>query len=461
MKKITSIKATNSTPDMPSDLVGMYLENENACKTLTDFLLNFEYDSREEIEVGIKILCAAIVNDKYLTNKATQMACPQYKMIYKRFTDIMSHSTTCDKFPYLRSAELWHGEYGRKRLDRRVMQLLTDYTPNGAEYSKVCGRIIDVYGLSFADVQKLTYFVQQVKAGDKFPSSIRRMLYLWGEKKKTGKTTTASCLVTILNGDTLGNIAQYSTTLTNEMQIRSFSVPIISTCNVALMDECFYADMGKTYSDFKRFITSNNGRARLPYGQEFEWHGQPNYIATSNDPLKNFIKDWDDRRYLSVHFDHQPQQMTFDEVYDMWLSFCRNVPEVYDWKKRTDNIEAMASEIGERMERCDEFAIELQQPKFTDTINAMTANAQRFSAKNKLTLKFFVDYFAQTIGAQEAQRRRGEIEKAVLQVYGERYSTSNYWLLPDLQSKIYEMIYNTPNDSEKVENVENEEKLPF
>ena len=117
--------------------------------------------------------------------------------------------------------------------------------------------------------------------------------------------------------------------------------------------------------------------------------------------------------------------------------------------------------MGERMERCDEFAIELQQPKFTDTINSMTANDQRFAAKNKLTLKFFVDYFAQTIGAQEAQRRRGEIEKAVLQVYGERYSTSNYWLLPDLQSKIYEMIYNTPNDSEKVENVENEEKLPF
>ena len=455
--KLTSIKSTNSTPDMPSDLVGKFLYNENDCKTLTDFLMKFEYESREDIERSIKVLCMAIVNDKYLTNKQTQQACPQYKIVHQRFVDILRSQGQCDRFPYLRASELWHGEYGRKMLNRRTTRLLEDYQPNGMEYSMVCGRLMDVYGISFADIRKLTYFVQQVRAGEAFPPSLRRMLYLWGERKKTGKTTTASCLVTILNGDTLSNIAQYSTTLTNEMQIRAFAVPLIATCNVALMDECFYADMGKTYSDFKRFITSTNGRARLPYGQEFEWKGCPNYVATSNDPLKTFIKDWDDRRYLSVHFDHQPQQMSIDEVYDLWLSFCRNVPEVCDWREATAEIEGMSEETGERMERSEEFAIELQQPEFTDTVMKMTAAVSRFAARNKITLKFFVDYFAQTIGAAEAQKRRGEIEKAVVRVFGERYSTSNYWLLPDLQTKVHEMIYNTP----ETERVENTEKLPF
>ena len=265
-------------------------------------------------------------------------------------------------------------------------------------------------------------------------------------------------ITAILNGDTFANVSKYSTTLTQEMQIRGFSVPLISTCNVAVMDECFYADMGKTYADFKRFLTSCNGRARLPYGQEFEWYGQPNYSATSNDPLKSFIKDWGDRRYLSVHFDSTPQQMDFAEIYDMWLLFCRNVPKVSDWRANTIQIEQVAEETGERSERTDEFAVELQQDAFIDSLIRRNANAQRFAAENKITLKFFVDYFAQTMGAQEANKRRGEIEKAVVQVYGERYSTSNYWLLQDLQSVAHDIRYNIETEN-KID--EQTDKMPF
>lgn len=455
--KLTELNNNNSTPDAPSDLVASYLRNEFACNTLQCFLLQFDFDSVDELEYSIRLLCRAIVSDLYLANKRTQQDLPQLRLIYKRFSDIVSKAGSCDKYPHLTAAELWHGTYGRRLLDERTATLLSG-EPSETDYMAACERIKSIYHITDTDILKITYFVQQVKSGSDFPPSLRRMLYLWGEKKKTGKTTMAGMITAMLNGDTFANVSRYNTTLTQEMQIRGFSVPLISACNVAIMDECFYADMGKTYADFKRFLTSCNGRARLPYGQEFEWYGCPNYIATSNDPLKSFIKDWGDRRYLSVHFDSAPRQMDLADIYDMWLLFCRNVPRVSDWRANTIQIEQIAEETGERSERTDEFAVELQQDTFIDCLNRRNANAQRFAAENKITLKFFVDFFANTMGAQEANKRRGEIEKAVVQVYGERYSTSNYWLLQDLQSVAHDIRYNTETKN-KID--EQSEKLPF
>lgn len=454
--KIKDIIHTNSTSDRPSDLVAIYLHNEDSMRTLNDFLLQYDYDSVDELEFSIRVLCRAIVSDLYLSSKRVQQDCPAMRLIYKRFSDIVSKAGTCDKFPHITATELWHGIYGRRLLERNTTALLAG-EPDSAVFVEAVETIKNTYHLTDTDIHKITYFVQQVRAGSEFPPSLRRMLYLWGEKKKTGKTTTAGMITAILNGDRFENVSKYNTTLSQEMQIRGFSVPLISSCNVAMMDECFYADMGKTYADFKRFLTSNNGRARLPYGQEFEWYGQPNYIATSNDPLRVFIKDWNDRRYLSVQFTSTPDQLDFADVYDLWLSFCKNVPRVTDWRNETIQIEQIASENGERMERTEELAVELQQPLFIDHISKLTQNVNRFAAENKITLKFFVDFFAQSMGTAEANKRRAEIEKAVVQVYGERYSTTNYWLLSDLQSAARDIRYAIKNDN----NFEEEMKLPF
>lgn len=454
--KIKDIIHTNSTSDRPSDLVAIYLHNEDSMRTLNDFLLQYDYDSVDELEFSIRVLCRAIVSDLYLSSKRVQQDCPAMRLIYKRFSDIVSKAGTCDKFPHITATELWHGIYGRRLLERNTTALLAG-EPDSAVFVETVETIKNTYHLTDTDIHKITYFVQQVRAGSEFPPSLRRMLYLWGEKKKTGKTTTAGMITAILNGDRFENVSRYNTTLSQEMQIRGFSVPLISSCNVAMMDECFYADMGKTYTDFKRFLTSNNGRARLPYGQEFEWYGQPNYIATSNDPLRVFIKDWNDRRYLSVQFTSTPDQLDFADVYDLWLSFCKNVPRVTDWRNETIQIEQIASENGERMERTEELAVELQQPLFIDHISKLTQNVNRFAAENKITLKFFVDFFAQSMGTAEANKRRAEIEKAVVQVYGERYSTTNYWLLSDLQSAAHDIRYAIKNDN----NFEEEMKLPF
>lgn len=311
--------------------------------------------------------------------------------------------------------------------------------------------------------------MEQVKAGETFPNSLRRMLYIWGSEKMTGKTTTATMLVSLLNGDTDENhISQYSTNLSNEMQIKSFAVPKISECNVCLMDECFYADMGKTYADFKRFITSSNGRARLPFGQEFEWQGQPNYIATSNEPLQKFIKDWNDRRYLSVEFKTKPKkQMTFEAIKKMWLDFVLNSERTKEWKQWNDDLAPDTEEKGDRQEVADDLEIELRKLVMLERALSMhTPSNSPSCAENRVPLKTFVDWFSESMGVTEAHKRKGEIESAVLNVYGPRYSTTGYWLLSGMKETAArlknEINFSSDIDvEEEVGNVDEAPKLPF
>lgn len=443
--KLSEINSTNSTRDEASDLVKKYIIHELNGGTIYSFLSQFDFDSREEIIKAVRDLAIAIVGDKYVSDKYTQETFVRVRCMYKRFNTICTNPDKFDKYPIAVSGEIWHGGYNRKKMLRNAEDLLTKNIPSGDEWQEACENIKRIYQLTDRDVAKLHFFCCQVKAGSEFPNSLRRMLYIWGATKMTGKTTTATMLTSILNGETnYNNIAKYSTSLAYEMQIKSFAVPKISECNVCLMDECFYADMGKTYADFKRFMTSSGGVARLPFGQEFSWDGYPNYIATSNDPLKRFIKDWNDRRYLSIEFKAQPTaQLAFDDIYNIWLVFVRGCERSKAWKEWADEISSISNEVGERTERANEFEIELQRSVFLSHLcNMNSVSDKASSSDNHISLKFFVDYFAREIGAQEAQKRREEIEQSVLAVFGPRYSTQTYWLLSDLKKRAEEIKLN-------------------
>lgn len=441
--KLNELKANNSNADHPSDLVAAYLRHEEKGGTLYDFLRLYDFESREEIANAVRDLSYAIAGDRYLNDKDVQRNNIHAKCIAKRFSDIVLRVDKFDKYPIAISGELWHGGYSRQRLADRTRAFF-DVAPDTTKFAAVCRDIMATYSLSETDINKLHFFVEQVKAGAAFPNSLRRMLYIWGVAKMTGKTTTATMLTCLLNGDeNESNISHYSTALSTEMQIKAFAVPKIAECNVALMDECFYADMGKTYADFKRFMTSSNGSARLPFGQSFEWIGQPNYIATSNDSLQKFIKDWGDRRYLAIEFKEKPtEQLTFDEIKEMWRVFVQNSARTKEWKAWADELAPAANEIGERQERSAEFEIEIQQKDFIDWVFSIDLNGNESPANtnNHISLKKFVEFFANHgTGPAEAYKRRGEIEAAVIKVYGPKYSTQPYWLATRLKERAAEL----------------------
>lgn len=436
MSKLTKYNTTDGGRENPCELVSAFMMWERDGGTLSSWLEQFDFDTREEIEKAIRLFIRTVTLDDYMRKKHLDEENPYAAAVFTRYSKIMTDANRLDKYPVSLSGEIWHGGFSRKRLESRTAALFGSVTPDASKYAEACERIKRVYSLTDVDVEKIHFFVEQTKAGDKFPNSLRRMLYIWGSTMKTGKTTSATMLVSLLNGDPdYGNIARYSSTLANEMQVKSFAVPKISECNAVLMDECFFADMGKMYADFKRFITSSNGRARLPYGQEFEWTGQPNYIATSNDSLKKFIKDWSDRRYLSVEFKAKPtERLSFEEIKALWAAFVLNSQRTKDWSAWADELAPVSEEKGDRTEVADELEIDLRKLDMLERVLAMnTPTKSPASAQNHVALKTFVDWFSESMGVMEAHKRRAEIEAAVIKVYGERYSTTNYWLLTSLQ----------------------------
>ena len=436
MSKLTQYNTTDGGRENPCELISAFMMWERDGGTLSSWMEQFDFDTREEIEKAIRLFIRTVTLDDYMRKKHLEEENPYAAAVFTRYSKIMTDANRLDKYPVSLSGEIWHGGFSRKRLESRTAALFGSVTPDASKYAEACERIKRVYSLTDVDVEKIHFFVEQTKAGDKFPNSLRRMLYIWGSTMKTGKTTSATMLVSLLNGDTdESNIARYSSTLANEMQVKSFAVPKISECNAVLMDECFFADMGKMYADFKRFITSSNGRARLPYGQEFEWTGQPNYIATSNDSLQKFIKDWSDRRYLSVEFKAKPtERLSFEEIKALWAAFVLNSQRTKDWSAWADELAPVSEEKGDRTEVADELEIDLRKLDMLERVLAMnTPTKSPASAQNHVALKTFVDWFSESMGVMEAHKRRAEIEAAVIKVYGERYSTTNYWLLTSLQ----------------------------
>ena len=431
----------NSSHDNPSEMVSGYLFADAELRTFAEWLQDYDFATQAEIEHAVRLFLSVICSDAYINRKHLDEINPQADKIAKRFKKIVYDEEKSSRFCKKMASEVWNEGYADKLRKARTAKMF-HVEQSAEEFRKAWNTIKEIYGLSDMDLNKIHFFVEQVKDDGNFPNSLRRMLYIWGREKMTGKTTSASYIVATLNGFyDIDKISEMSSSLAYEMQIRNYAVPRISECNAVLMDECFYSDMGKTYADFKKFLTSSNGRARLPYGQEFEWHGYPNYVATSNEPLQKFIKDWGDRRYLSVEFKTKPtKKLTIPEVGELWRTFIINSTRSKSWTEWAQELEPIAEEVGEMEEVASEFEVELQQSGFINFLLNKDKAKNRYSADNKITLKVFVDYFSNSVGAVQAQKRKSEIEKAVINVFGDRYSTTNYWMLDELQKKASELL---------------------
>lgn len=433
------------TADGPCEMVKTYCEHVLQHGTLTSFLEGFDFGSREEIDKAVVDLEYAILLDPYMQDKHRRMADPVLQIVYRKAELLVANEGKLEKCAATTSGDVWHKHFAPRIKEERFSKMFGGKADPEA-FEAASFRIMQTYGLDYADMEKLRFFVEMVKAREAFPPSLRRMLYIWGRMKKTGKTTCARMLVSVLNGseDWQQTDPEFTTTLANEMQIGGFKVPKIASCHCCLMDECFYADMGKTYHDFKRFLTSSGGSARLPYGQEFQWTGLPNYVATSNEPLQTFIKDWNDRRFLSIEFKEPPtERMDFADIFDLWKSFVINsTPKTDNWQEWAEAVAPYSDEEGERQTFAVEYAVELRKPDFLNYLLSLTDGRSATSPDNQVTLKFFVDWFSKSEGFTASGHRR-EIEQAVTDVFGPRWNGYKYWRLDLLRQQATELITET------------------
>jgi len=436
----------------PSPLVARYIAAEEEHQSIGDFVQQFDFESEDEMRNAIADIIAAVACDDYLCDKNLAATNRQRYALWVRTKKIYWDANKLRSYPAGVAGEAWV-KYSRTRMAQRCKEMWGEgIKQDEAVFAETCERIKSVYQLTDTDIDKMRFFVEQVKAGDNFPNSLRRMLYIWGDTKKTGKTTSATMLVSILNGDEdESHISRYSSKLSDEMQIGGFKVPRIAQCNCVMMDECFFADMGKVYADFKRFLTSSDGRARLPYGQEFAWKGRPNYIATSNDPVNQFIKDWDDRRYCSIEFKARPtERLDFPEIKALWKAFVVNSTPADTWQRWSDRLMETAGEVGERSVIKSEYEVELLQMSFYNFIQQMKGGSYKLSNENRVTLRTIVNYFGQKDGSMLSARHRDEIRKAMVAVFGETYKGKGFWLLPDLKEKLEDIRSESEGEGEKI-----------
>lgn len=422
-----------------------------------DWLKTFDFKSKEEIVEAVKTTVITATSDRHFNIKGNRDNDPRKKYIFNQFNSLMNRADALEKYAYSTGGELWGGYFSRYMLDEKTADIFS-VEPNIEEFERVNKEIQDIWGFNDLDMQKFRFFVCMAK-DKKFPPSLRRLLYIWGELKQTGKTTLGGTIISILNGeeDNL-NINKFMSTLSVEMQVQSYAVPLISECNAVLMDEMFYSDMTRTYNSFKAFITSENGTARLPYGQTFSWFGDPNYIGTSNSALKHFIKDDYDRRYLEVKISKNPQQLSFEEIYDIWKSFCINatIPEEFnnDWKRWNDYILKDTEVKGEIHYIKEDYIISLRSTAFRRFLK-MKKEENHGKAKthndNRITVSTISRFLKDEVGT-DLKKERAWIEQSAVAVFGDKYNDS-YWLL----SEMLEVLY----DANSPDSIEIEDDVPF
>ena len=161
--KISELKSDNGTTKDPCALVSNYLLWEQDGGTLQTWLEQFEYESREEIEKAIRHFIRTVTLDPFMRKKHLEEEDAYAATVFTRYSKIMTDANRYDKYPVTLSGEMWHGGYSRRRLEQRTREMFS-VIPDEAKFAAACERIKSVYSLSDTDIEKLHFFVEQVKA---------------------------------------------------------------------------------------------------------------------------------------------------------------------------------------------------------------------------------------------------------------------------------------------------------
>lgn len=235
----------------------------------------------------------------------------------------------------------WNGVICKRITQQRANALFS--APDKAKYIQAAKRLRSVYGFTEVDIDKFRYFVCQVRNEGHDPSK-NKSLYLWSEKKQTGKTTVGKCIVTIMNGDKLANAHKYESTLATELQFNDHDLPKAAVYECVLLDEAAPKDTGKSYNGFKSKLTNNGCTYNPKHKRIINLKCKRFYCFTSNDLPSKFVKDTEERRLVAVEFRPLVNKISEAEVYEMWLNFCVNCEPERSWMQWYDSFELVKGE---------------------------------------------------------------------------------------------------------------------
>ena len=224
----------------------------------------------------------------------------------------------------------WNGVICRRNLAENVAKMFTDQ-PDQVKFKTACNRIADIWGFNFKEIDAIRYFVCQTRHENHNPS-LNKNIYLWGTAKGTGKTTVARSIVTILNGDEFGNFGKYESTFNTEMAYNDHDLPLAALYNAVLLDESMPKDTKKSYGSIKRVLTSGTHNYNPKFRQIINIKCKRFYFCTSNEDIADFVQDATERRFFAINVERKPEQISFEEIYQIWFDFCTNAVPEEDWQ---------------------------------------------------------------------------------------------------------------------------------
>ena len=98
----------------------------------------------------------------------------------------------------------WNGVICKRNNQNNIQQMFS-VEPDPDKYKAISEKIRQIWGFSEKEIDAFRYFVCQTRHDGHNPS-LNKSIYLWGKKKGTGKTTVGRAIITILNGDKMGQL---------------------------------------------------------------------------------------------------------------------------------------------------------------------------------------------------------------------------------------------------------------
>lgn len=231
----------------------------------------------------------------------------------------------------------WNGVICRRNLANNVSKMFGN-EPDAQKYKKAVSDIKRIWGFANKEIDALRYFVCQTRHENHNPS-MNKNIYLWGTAKQTGKTTIARAIVTIINGDKFSNFGDYESTFNTEMQYNDHEVPLSALYNAVLLDEAMPKDTKKSYGSIKRVLTQSSCNYNPKYRTVINIKCKRFYFCTSNEDIIDFVQDATERRFFAINVERKPQQVSFEEIYSIWVDFCTNAVPDENWQAWYDSFD--------------------------------------------------------------------------------------------------------------------------
>lgn len=410
MKFSEKYKNQESTADRPCDVVAEMLRHTPP--SVEPVLDGLEFATVRELSEAYTAAWFSAATDKYLLAKPTQLFMPAAKLLLQRAQKICTNPNM-ERVMNAAAEGLWLQNYERKALETRrnaVFSARKDPTV----YSNAKMKIVEIYGYSDEDMERIRYFVCQARRNDSDPS-MNRALYMWSSEKMTGKTTVAKIVAGILNGwrtwqEVTRNAGGYMSDIPCELQFGTFDRPKGTRNTCVVMDEAFAGKTtAKYYGKFKTAITSDVCDVQVKFGGTYPVKCTRNYIFTSNNDIASVVADESERRMMVIKTG-KPQQLPYTEIFELWRDFIVNAPDEEDvaaWYMRT--AQTVKGERGIQRE-------DIASAFLSEDFRARLTDRQAISQYQLAYPHFFTQYITAVF---DVKSRVEVVKEAVQDVFGD------------------------------------------